>query len=112
MTCKAETCPLWSPEGCHHTNPEECDLRQLFPINLKSKESWAPLYVRFTYKNLWRHIRPEETFAIWTTDDFGFAMHTFREMHQSPGALVVFCTVDLIDWKIWGEVPAEEKCDS
>ena len=52
---------------------------------------------------------PEETFPVWTADDFGFAVHAFRERHESEGettgALIAFRTRDLIDWEVWGEVP-------
>jgi hypothetical protein len=66
-----------------------------------------PVYMKFTYRDEWRHIPEKEVFPIWTTYDFKLAVYAFREIHQSQGALTVFATEDLIDWKIWGEVSVE-----
>lgn len=38
------------------------------PEIARSPETWAPLYDRFTYKDVWRHIGTEEMYAIWTVD--------------------------------------------
>ena len=67
----------------------------------------APLYMKFSYRDEWKHIPVREVFPIWTLDDFKFSVYAFREKHESQGALVVFATDDLIEWWKWGEVPAD-----
>lgn len=102
MDCQATTCPLY--EICQYSNPTECDLKPLFPISISNSVPWAPLYVKFSYLDEWRHIPLDEKYPIGTVDDFEGARDSFRERHGSKGSLVVFYTSDQIEWKNWGEI--------
>ena len=66
--------------------------------------------MKFSCLDEWRHIPVDEIYAIWTVKDFKVAINAFRERHGSRGTLMVFATDDLIDWWIWGYVPAGETC--
>lgn len=100
MSCKNNDCPLF--DSCRYIDPSECDLAVFFKAE-KTQENWAPLYVRFTYRDEWRHVPIEENYPIWTVDDFGTAMRIFRERHESQGTLIAFITEDTIEWKMLGE---------
>jgi hypothetical protein len=50
----------------------------------------------------------KEIFPVWTEIDFTIAATTFRKVHDSDGVLMVFRTLDLIDWIVWGVLPEEK----
>lgn len=107
--CQQSNCPFYDKkEGCTHPSAPliaECDILPCLPREEKEPMPEHPMYMRFTFRDEWRHMPANEVFPIWTLDDFKFAIYAFRELHKSQGALVAFITEDLIDWKVWGNVP-------
>lgn len=109
MYCDRESCPFFNTESCNYLDPSECDLAKIF-LQSEEKEAipFAPLYMKFTYKDEWRHIPMDEVYPVWTLDDFRWAVYVFRERHESQGTITVFATEDLVDWWVWGKIPAGE----
>jgi hypothetical protein len=109
--CNQTNCPFFDKyEGCGHPSapsPEDCDILPALP-KVEEIKLDPPMYVRFSYRDEWRHIPANEVYPVWTEMDFGFAANTFREIHGSNGALTVFSTMNSIDWKVWGELPEEK----
>jgi hypothetical protein len=99
-------------KGCIHPSqpaPKDCDILPLLPVvESVSLELDPPMYVKFTYRDEWRYIPGKEIYPVWTEIDFALAAITFRKIHDSNGALVVFRTLDLIDWIVWGVLPEEK----
>ena len=108
--CPQTNCPFYeNAAGCVHPSaptPAKCDILPGLPA-VEGIPLDPPMFVRFTYRDEWRHIPANEVFAVWTEMDFGVAANTFRDLHGSNGALMVFSTTDSMDWKIWGELPEE-----
>ena len=106
--CHQTNCPFYeNDEGCINPSapsPEDCDILPSLP-KIEEINIDAPMYVRFTYKDEWRHIPVNEVYPAWTEMDIAFAAITFRKKHESNGALMVFSTSDSIDWNIWGVFP-------
>jgi len=109
--CPQTNCPFYeTATGCVHPSaptPEDCDILPVLP-KIKNIPINPPMYVRFSYRDEWCHIPANEVFPVWTEMDFGIAANTFREIHGSNEALVVFLTLDSIEWDIWGELPEGE----
>lgn len=96
-------------EGCTHPSQPitaDCDIRQMFPP-VEPVSLDPPMYVKFTYRDEWRHIPEREVYPAWTLSDVALAALAFRKRYESSGTLVVFETTVLIDWQIWGELPEE-----
>jgi len=74
MFCPSSSCPFNTPDGCPlHSDPEECDLAELLPAEKEPYFTPAPLYVRFTFRDEWRHIPGNETFSIFSEFDLAMA---------------------------------------
>jgi hypothetical protein len=105
--CEKTSCPFHNPdEGCTHPGapaPDECDLFDMFPVTDNTAPE-PPMYVKFTYADEWRHIPSNETFSVWTEFDLAMAAQGFQRRHGSDGSLIVFCTSDLIEWKVLGTI--------
>jgi hypothetical protein len=105
MSCPSSSCPFNTQDGCpFHSDPSECDLAELLPAEKDPYFTPAPLYVRFTYRDEWRHVPEDETFSMFSEFDLSMAARGFQNKHQSNGALIVFCTSDLIEWEILGTI--------
>ena len=101
--CPQTNCPFYfKSEGCVHPSaptPVDCDILPALPA-VEEIPLDPPMYVRFSYRDEWRHIPANEVFPVWTEMDFGFAAYTFREIHGSNGALTVFSTTDFMAMRL------------
>lgn len=106
--CHQHNCPFYElDEGCPHTSQPvtaDCDIRPMLPpVDPVSLD--PPMFIKFSFRDEWRHIPEKENYPAWTLSDVAIAAIGFREKYKSFGPLVVFKTTDLIDWIIWGELP-------
>jgi len=106
MICNLQSCPFWNTEECNYSHPSECDLAKIFSPLKQEADPQPPLFIKFSYRNEWRHIPLEEIYPIRSLDDVWLAIDVFRERHESQGELVVFATYDLINWCVCGKIPA------
>ena len=103
--CKQYNCPYFDDECTHPSapEPEDCDILPTLPP-IEEISLYPPMYVRFTYRDEWKHIPEDEVYPVWTEMDIATSAFAFRKRHQSQGALVAITTTDLIDWKVFGEI--------
>jgi hypothetical protein len=64
--------------------------------------------VTFSLKDELRQISRDEVYSIWTKHNLEISAKLFREASIS-GALIALLTEEMIEWKVWGEIPEEKR---